>query len=123
MNELFEQRNLIYILRSQTDFTTGPISTVNNGLKSYRYLGPQIWNIIPPNIRNSGNIENSRKKLSVGLLKIVLVGYVLIRSVTLSMSISHIFGTSHSEVLWQVQRVPILAGDLTMAASILKCYF
>ena len=30
MNELFEPRNY----RSQTDFTTGPISTVNNGLKS-----------------------------------------------------------------------------------------
>ena len=30
MNELFEQRNIIYNLRSQTDFTTGPISTVTN---------------------------------------------------------------------------------------------
>ena len=33
------------------------------------------------------------------LLKIALLGYVLITSVTLGMSISHIFGTSHSEVL------------------------
>ena len=42
MNELFEQRNLIYNLRSQTDFTTRPISTVNNGLKSLRHLGPKF---------------------------------------------------------------------------------
>ena len=35
-NELFEQRNIIYNLRSQTDFTTGSINTVNNGLKSLR---------------------------------------------------------------------------------------
>ena len=53
MNELFEQRNIIYNLRSQADLTTGPISTVNNDLNSLRYLGPKIWNIIPPNIRNT----------------------------------------------------------------------
>ena len=61
MNELFEQRNILCTLRSQTDFTTGPISTVN--------------------------------------------------AVTLGMSICHIFGTNHSEVLWQIERVPILAMD------------
>ena len=61
MNELFEQRNIIYNPRSQTDFTTGPISTVNNGLKSLR---PRIWNIIPPNIRNSGNVETFTRKIT-----------------------------------------------------------
>ena len=63
MNELFEQRNIIYNHRSQTDFTTGPISTVNYGLKSLRYLGPKIWNIIPPDIRKSGNIEEFTRKI------------------------------------------------------------
>ena len=53
MNKLFEQRNILHNLRSQTDFTTGSISTVNNGLKSLTYLGPRIWNIIPPDIRNT----------------------------------------------------------------------
>ena len=59
--ELFEQRNKI--LRSQTDFRTGPVSTVNNGLKSLRYLGPKIWNIIPIDTRNSGNIEGFTRKI------------------------------------------------------------
>ena len=63
MNELFEQRNIIYNLRSQTDFTTGPISTVNNDLKNIRYLGPKIWNNIPLDIRNSGNIEEFTRKI------------------------------------------------------------
>ena len=36
MNELFEQRNIIYNLRSQTDFTTGPISTVNNEPEKFK---------------------------------------------------------------------------------------
>ena len=67
-------------------------------------------------------LKNSRGKLRVELLKIVLVRYVLITSITLGMLISHIFGTSHSEVLWQIERIPILAEDLTMAASALKIY-
>ena len=63
MNELFEQRNILYNLRSQTDFTAGTISTVNNDLKSLRYLGPKSWNIIPPDIRNSRNIEEFTWKI------------------------------------------------------------
>ena len=63
MNELFEQRNIIYNFRSQTDFITGPISTVNNGLKSLRYVEPKIWDMIPPDVRNSGNIEKFTRKI------------------------------------------------------------
>ena len=68
---------------------------------------------MPPDIRHSGKTEEFTR-INVGLLKIVLVSYVLITSITLGMSISHIFGTSHSEVLWEIERVPILPGDLTM---------
>ena len=69
MNELFEQRNIIYNLRSQTDFTSGPISTVCNGLKSLRYFGPKIWNIIPPDIRNPGNTEEFTRKIKCWIAK------------------------------------------------------
>ena len=55
-------------------------------------------------------------------LKIALAGYMLITSITLGMSIRHIYGTSHPEVLGQIEKVTILAGDLTMAASALKWY-
>ena len=91
MNELFEQRNMIYNLRSQTDFTAGPVSTVNNGLKSLRYLGPKFGTLYHLILESLEILKNLRGKLSVGLLKVVLVGYVLITSVTLDMSIRHIF--------------------------------
>ena len=84
---------------------------------NWKYLGPKIWNIIPPDIRNCGNIKEFTRKLIVGLLK-----NVLITSITLGISISHIFDTSHSEMLWQIEKVPILAGDIMMAASALKIY-
>ena len=67
-------------------------------------------------------LKNLRGKLGVELLKVALVSYDFITSITLGNSISHIFGTSHSGVLWATERVAILALDLTMAASVLKCY-
>ena len=99
MKELFEQRYIIYKFRSQTDFTTGSITTVNNGLKSLKYLGPKIWNIIPLDIRNSENMEKSMRKIKCWTSEDCLVRYVLITSIRLGMSISPSFGTSHSEVL------------------------
>ena len=50
---------------------------------------------MPPDIRNSGNTE----ELKIKPLKIILLSYVLMTSTTLGMSISHISGASHSEVL------------------------
>ena len=50
-------------------------------------------------LETTETLKNVRGKLCVRLLKIVLVGFVLITSVTLGVSISHILGTSHSEVL------------------------
>ena len=63
MNELFEQQKIIDNFRSQVDITTGPISTVNNGLGFSRHIGSKIWNIIPPDITNSRNIEEFRRKI------------------------------------------------------------
>ena len=47
MHEIFEQRNIQYNLRSQTDFQLGSVKTVNCGLRALKYLGPKIWNIVP----------------------------------------------------------------------------
>ena len=60
--ELFEQRNILNNHWSQTDFTTGPVSIANNGMKSSRYLKPEIWNI-QSDIRNSGYNEEFSKKI------------------------------------------------------------
>ena len=68
-SELFEQRNTLYNLRSQTDFTARSIGTVKNGLKILRSLGPKIWNIIPPDIKNSGNIEVFTWKIKCWIAK------------------------------------------------------
>ena len=51
MHEIFEQRNIQYNLRSQTDFQLGSVKTVKCGLRALRYLGPKIWNIVPFEIK------------------------------------------------------------------------
>ena len=45
MHEMFEQRNIQYNLRSQTDFQLGSVKTVNCDLRALRYLSPKIWNM------------------------------------------------------------------------------
>ena len=42
MYEIFEQSNIQYNPRSQTDFQLGSVKTVNCGLGALRYLGPKL---------------------------------------------------------------------------------
>ena len=70
MNELLEQRDTLYNLRSQTDLTTGPIITVNNGLKNLD-LKFGTYHLILETLETAKYL---RGKLSVRLLKTVLVG-------------------------------------------------
>ena len=98
-HNIFSQIVKLSNFRSQTDFTTRPISTFNNGLKGLRYIVLKIWDIIHLMLETLETLKNLREKLRVGLLKIVLASYVLITSSTLGMSVSHAFGTIHSEVL------------------------
>ena len=56
MSEIFNIRDIDYNLRSQIDFKQDPVNTVNYGLKSLRYLAPEIWDIIHLEIRNAGSL-------------------------------------------------------------------
>ena len=86
MNELTEQRNILYNLQSTIlDLKFGTLYQL-------------IWETLE-------TLKNLRGELSVGLLKTVFVSYVLITSIAFGMSSSYIFGTSHSEVLWQIEIV------------------
>ena len=100
MNELFEQRN----------FTTGPISNVNNGPKNLRYLGPKVWNTIPPDIRNSGNMEEFTRKIKC----------FAPTNCSCKLYLHHIHHVGY--VNFCHKQKECLFWDLTMAASGLKCY-
>ena len=63
MHEIFEQRNVQYNLRSQTDFQLGSVKTVNCGLRALRYLGPKICNIVPFEIKISETFGQFKMKI------------------------------------------------------------
>ena len=63
MHEIFEQGNIQYNLRSQTDFQLGSVETVKCGLTALRYLGQKIWNIVPFEIKNSGTLVQFKMKI------------------------------------------------------------
>ena len=52
MNELFQPRGEYhYDLRYTSEFIIPPIHNVYHGSESVSYLGPKIWKLIPPVIR------------------------------------------------------------------------
>ena len=63
MHEIFEQRNIQYNLRSQTDFQLGSVKTVNCGLRTLRCLGPKIWNIVSFEIKISETLAKFKIKI------------------------------------------------------------
>ena len=75
MPELFELCNIENNLCSQTDFSLGAIYTTNYGLRSLRYLAPNICNMIPKDIRNVNNLSDFTLKKNLGCLMFVLVNY------------------------------------------------
>ena len=67
MNDIFELRNLNYNIRSQSDFLSKQVNTVNYGLKSLKYLGPKIWNFVPFDIRESQSLHEFRRKIKLSV--------------------------------------------------------
>ena len=51
VTEIFEKRNNVYDLRNPSDFVRPRIRSVFNGEESISYLGPKIWDIVPPELK------------------------------------------------------------------------
>ena len=63
MHKISEQRNIQYNLRSQTDFQLRSVKGVNCGVRAFRYLGPNIWNIVSLEIKYSETLEQFKMKI------------------------------------------------------------
>ena len=51
VTEIFEKRNNVYDLRNPSDFVRPRIRSVFNGEESISYLGPKMWDIVPPELK------------------------------------------------------------------------
>ena len=66
MLELFQRREVSSNIRSQTDFSLRSISTSSYGLRHHispRYLAPQIWKLVPQDIRSAKSLSQFIRKI------------------------------------------------------------
>ena len=56
MQEIFCAETTYYNLRNNSDFFQPRVRSVNNGTESVRFKGPQLWQMLPPTIRNSQSL-------------------------------------------------------------------
>ena len=63
MNDIFFSRQNIYNLRKFQELSTSTKNTVNFGTETIFYRGPQLWNLIPDNIKLEPTLELFKKKI------------------------------------------------------------
>ena len=61
MDDILQTRTLPYNSRSNTDFAR--IYTSSFGLNSLRYFASKVWNIVPPDIKNTSNLNIFKNKI------------------------------------------------------------
>ena len=57
LKEVFPIRNISYNLRNRNPFLSRNVRSVNNGTESISFRGPQIWSIVPENIKNASSLS------------------------------------------------------------------
>ena len=63
MNNIFFSRENIYNLRKFQELSTSTKNTVNFGTETISYRGPQLWKLIPDNIKLEPTLELFNKKI------------------------------------------------------------
>ena len=62
LNNLFKQSNLKYNLRDSSRLEQPKFHTFTYGLRSFRYYGSKLWNILPHWVKNTKDIERVQEK-------------------------------------------------------------
>jgi hypothetical protein len=63
MQEIFCENTSHYNLRNNNEFVQPRVRSVNNGTESVRFKGPQLWQTLPPTIRNSESLCQFKTKI------------------------------------------------------------
>ena len=63
MNDFFFSRQNIYNLRKFQELSTSTKNTVKFGTETISYKGPQLWNLIPDNIKSKPTLELFKNKI------------------------------------------------------------
>ena len=63
MSDLFVTRENNYNLTSLQELESSPRRTVKLGTKTFFYMGPQIWNLIPERLMTLETLNKFKKEL------------------------------------------------------------
>ena len=63
MNDILFSIQNIYNLRKIQELSTSTKNTLNFGTETISYRGPQLWNLIPDNIKLEPTFELFKKKI------------------------------------------------------------
>ena len=63
MNDIFFSRQNIYNLQKFQELSTSAKNTMNFGIETISYRGPQLWNLIPDKIKSEPTLELLDKKM------------------------------------------------------------
>ena len=63
MNDIFFSRQNIYNLRKFQELSTSTRNTVDFGTETITYRGPQLWDLIPDNIKSEPTLELFKNKI------------------------------------------------------------
>ena len=74
MQEIFRESTTRYNLRNN-EFIQPRVRSVSNGTESVRFKGPQLWQTLPPTIRNSETLYQFKIKLKTGMVRTFLASY------------------------------------------------
>ena len=69
MENMFERRSTNYNLRNFQEFLTERKRTVNYGLETLSYRAPQLWSILPENIKQIDSIDSFKKRIKDWICK------------------------------------------------------
>ena len=65
MCELFNEANVPYNLRQDVRFRSYNVKTVLYGTETLSYLGPNIWNLVPSDIRGCATEPIFHQKIKI----------------------------------------------------------
>ena len=63
MKSVFPQRDIRYDLRNKNTFYSRNVHTVLNGTETISFRGPQIWALVPENIKSSTTLNEFKAKI------------------------------------------------------------
>ena len=62
LNEIFQNRALLYNLRTNSNFSSRQVNPVYHGTESLSFLGPKIWELVP-DTKQSESLEIFKNKI------------------------------------------------------------